>query len=660
VAFGDSSLLTTIGLGAFGSCTSLAGITIPASVGSIGDHAFDSCTSLARIAVDEANTNYKSLDGVLFDKGVTTLVAYPAGRDGGCAIPAGVTSIGDYAFSGCSGLSSLEIPDGVESIGLYAFQGCSSLATVKIIRGEQALSLGAGAFYGTAGSATLQWAGGDVPDGYRVSFGIAPGDAGYSVDGNTLSWNGRTGRATLSALKRAVTITAASQAWTYDGKEHENKAVDVTKGELADGDELFAEAAGSVTNVWETRDGNNEIADGYKVMRGDKDVTDEYVITPVAGTLTVTPAPLTITAKDQEYVYNGKQQGEGDPAYDNPDVIATKVEADGLQGNDAITSIELNGSHTDAGVYEGLDGIAPSAARIGEGAALTGNYAITYVNGKLAIEPAPLTVATGSASKVYDGTPLTKAEASIEGLVDGETATVEATGSRTEVGSSANTCSIKWGTAKAGNYAVTERLGTLTVEAAPARKATLTFDLAGGTLDGKTCKITIEANVGDTIKLPDAPTKSGYAFKFWKGSEYAAGAEYKVEGDHAFTAEWEKNGPAPVATHTVTFDANGHGKAPDAQEVEHGKKAKRPTSPTADGYTFGGWYTDKDCKDAYDFSAPVTSDITLYAKWTKKSSSGSGTSPKTGDPTGGAFALALALAAVSGLALALSRRRSRG
>ena len=101
--------------------------------------------------------------------------------------------------------------------------------------------------------------------------------------------------------------------------------------------------------------------------------------------------------------------------------------------------------------------------------------------------------------------------------------------------------------------------------------------------------------------------------------------------------------------------------APDAQEVEHGKKAKRPASPTADGYTFGGWYTDKACKETYDFTTPVTADLTLYAKWTKKSSSSTkSTSPKTGDPLAGAFAVAFALAAASALALAVSRRRRRG
>lgn len=71
--------------------------------------------------------------------------------------------------------------------------------------------------------------------------------------------------------------------------------------------------------------------------------------------------------------------------------------------------------------------------------------------------------------------------------------------------------------------------------------ATLTFDLAGGTLGGKTGSIAVVANVGDTIRLPAAPTRAGYTFKYWKGSQYAAGADYKVEGNHSFTAVWAKD-----------------------------------------------------------------------------------------------------------------------
>ena len=73
--------------------------------------------------------------------------------------------------------------------------------------------------------------------------------------------------------------------------------------------------------------------------------------------------------------------------------------------------------------------------------------------------------------------------------------------------------------------------------------ATLTFDLAGGKLDGKTGKVTVEANVGEEITILDAPTRSGYTFVYWKGSKYQPGDSYTVKGDHTFTAVWKKVKP---------------------------------------------------------------------------------------------------------------------
>ena len=74
--------------------------------------------------------------------------------------------------------------------------------------------------------------------------------------------------------------------------------------------------------------------------------------------------------------------------------------------------------------------------------------------------------------------------------------------------------------------------------------------------------------------------------------------------------------------YTVTFDANGRDNAenmPKAQKIEEGQSAFQPTdTPTATGYTFGGWYTDEACTNEYDFGTAVTKDITLYAKWIEK------------------------------------------
>ena len=78
--------------------------------------------------------------------------------------------------------------------------------------------------------------------------------------------------------------------------------------------------------------------------------------------------------------------------------------------------------------------------------------------------------------------------------------------------------------------------------------------------------------------------------------------------------------------YTVTFDANGKDAVmPDSQRVKEGKAATEPsTKPRCKGYTFAGWYTDAACTKAYDFSAAVTADMTLYAKWTKNAAGNNG------------------------------------
>ena len=72
-------------------------------------------------------------------------------------------------------------------------------------------------------------------------------------------------------------------------------------------------------------------------------------------------------------------------------------------------------------------------------------------------------------------------------------------------------------------------------------------------------------------------------------------------------------------TYRVTFNANGHGTAPQEQTITSGEQATEPTpAPTATGYTFGGWYTNQACSDdkKFDFNTPITDNIPLYAKWT--------------------------------------------
>ena len=124
--------VTSIGNTAFYGCGSLTRVTIPASVTSIGEQAFSECQSLTRITVDSLNTTYSSLDGVLFNQHQTALIQCPGGKAGSITIPDSVTSIANYAFFDCAGLTSITIPSSVTSIGSGAFQFCVSLTSITI------------------------------------------------------------------------------------------------------------------------------------------------------------------------------------------------------------------------------------------------------------------------------------------------------------------------------------------------------------------------------------------------------------------------------------------------------------------------------------------------------------------------------------------------
>ena len=118
----------TIDAYAFSCCTSLPTIHIPANVMSIGVDVFQDCHSLKTIKVEEANSHYSSIDGMLFDKDGRNLIRCPEAQNGVVVIPDNVFIIEDNAFNSCKEISSITLPKSIANVGWCAFEGCSSLS----------------------------------------------------------------------------------------------------------------------------------------------------------------------------------------------------------------------------------------------------------------------------------------------------------------------------------------------------------------------------------------------------------------------------------------------------------------------------------------------------------------------------------------------------
>ena len=137
------SSVTNIRSNAFSGCAGVTSVTIPSSVTSIRDAAFSGCSGLTSVTINSKaimSKSYSSFSnlGTFFGNQVQNYI-----------IGEGVTSIGDYAFVSCSGLTSVTIPSSVTSIGDYVFSGCTGLTSVTVP--SSVTSIGRGAFYNCTG-----------------------------------------------------------------------------------------------------------------------------------------------------------------------------------------------------------------------------------------------------------------------------------------------------------------------------------------------------------------------------------------------------------------------------------------------------------------------------------------------------------------------------
>ncbi|WP_304958059.1 InlB B-repeat-containing protein [Faecalibaculum rodentium] len=296
--------------------------------------------------------------------------------------------------------------------------------------------------------------------------------------------NSNYNRAEVSAV---LTITKAPLTVSTESAERKYTGETLTAGGklegLAGNDKGTVEfkVTGSQTNVGESENTYSIEWNGVKA--------DNYALTENLGTLKVTTAPaedLKLEFEDKKVVYNSMNQSLD---------AATAIDG-------AVIEYSVDGENWTATM--------PSYKDVKEGGykviarAVKDGYETATKEAVLTITPAPVTVTTKSARKVYDGKALT-AGGQIEGVLGDDKVEFSVTGSQTEAGSSMNSYDLKWTEATSTNYKVSEDLGTLTVEKAEGSitindgDKNITADGINRMYDGTTSVITAKTNaVNDT------------------------------------------------------------------------------------------------------------------------------------------------------------------
>ncbi len=323
-----------------------------------------------------------------------------------------------------------------------------------------------------------------------------------------------------------VTIKGNTGTYEYDGTE---KTVEGYTANI--NNDLYTETdfklVDSQAKIRATVPGTYQMGlkpENFKNTNPNFNVT--FVVKP-DGNLTIENRPITITANDVTGKYDGQPHGEN----------GYSITMGSLVDGHAAT-VTISGSKTDAGEYEEL--LVPRVTKIvdAKGKDVTSYYDISYEDGKLTINKRSVTLTSESASKVYDGTPLTKHEVKVtgDGFADGEGATYKVTGTITNVGETENTFTytLNEGT-KATNYTITKKEGKLTITEASAPTPG-TFDFNDVFHDGKNTPAitkTVKGNVGrnfkETFKVTVEP-KSDNAKNTMTPDYYTGKAEVTYSG----------------------------------------------------------------------------------------------------------------------------------
>ena len=398
--------VTSIGDFAFSGCDNLTSVVLPDSIDSIGSRIFSDCILLKSILVSEENAYYASVDGVLFNKELTKLIAYPSNNRFSFAgdiwnityqIPTGVTSIGDYAFEDAylhimvipdsvidigegafmsgwltsitlpenitsigdsafryCGLTSIVIPESVTRIGSSAFEGCGSLTSITIPK--SVTSIGDSAFWGCDDltSVTIPGSVTSISDyafwGCSSLTNVTIGEGVTSIGGEAFY-----GCSSLSSLKIPESVTKI-ESGAFQSSNLTN--VEIPQNVVSIGDYAFSNCSSLTSFSVDERNAHYTAVDGVLLSKNRKELVvypggkEENIYKMSVGVTKVHAVAFHGCGNLTQIVLSGNVTSIGDGAFVSCDILTsvvipksvTSIGDSAFWGCDSLTDIYYGGS----------------------------------------------------------------------------------------------------------------------------------------------------------------------------------------------------------------------------------------------------------------------------------------------------------------------------
>ena len=556
-------------------------VTIPINVSTMGKYAFTQASKLTSITVDGENQNYSSIDGVLFDKLQSKLIAYPIGNPAASyTIPSGVQTIGEDSFMSAPNLTSVVIPTDISTIESDAFT-CAYYLTSFIFLGDAPpaaadtvsssdCAVSEPKAYIKSGNATFtlldgKWKGLTVSEfDHFVNFdskgGSAVGLSPFVIDGNVSAPTAptRTGYGFIG-WSTTNSVSEGGTAVTFPYTPGVTSDVTLFANWFRDGNYECS------TGAW-----TDQTTDTYSIYGGvvsNGSACSRDVVIP-EGVISLSESAFWYSQLLETIALPASVREIGNTAFQDSLLLeninvdpanASFASVDGVLFNKALTQLEAYPAGKPGASYT-----VPASVEIIDDRSFISSNALKTV---LFEEGSQLTSLAGS---VFQTSGLTSIILP---------AGVETIGSAFSYAQNLTSVTIPASVTEIGGYAFqwSTKLSSFYFLGEPPTVDPLTF-----------------TNIGPS---PKAYLKS-------QNNGFTADGEGKWNGLTVF-----------VFDHVVNYDSN-EGSAVSSSPFANGGNISAPTAPTRIGFTFSGWSTtDPGTAVTFPYTPGVTSDITLFANW---------------------------------------------